>query len=73
MQLRFLDLLQNHIAKYGAIEVGRLYEQPFTTISAGGLDGVFEDEAQIDELLGIINSFKPATPATGPQKESYQG
>lgn len=31
-QLRFLNLLQNHIAKYGAIEVDRLYEQPFTAI-----------------------------------------
>src|SRR5207302_4481230 len=28
-QIRFLDLLQNHIAKYGSIEVARLYEPPF--------------------------------------------
>lgn len=77
MQLRFLDLLKNHIARYGAIEVGRLYEQPFTTISAEGLDGVFEDEAQVTELLDIINSFKPVAPAFEPQppppKESTQG
>lgn len=80
MQMRFLDLLKNHIAKYGAIEIGRLYEQPFTTISAEGLDGVFEDEAQIDELLGIINSFKPTPPANpgpeprkAPPKESTHG
>jgi len=63
MQIRFLDLLQNYIAKYGAIEIGRLYEQPFTTISAEGLDGVFEDEGQIEDLLGIIDSFKPAPPS----------
>ena len=25
-QIRFLDLLQNHIAKYGSIEIARLYE-----------------------------------------------
>lgn len=62
MQMRFLDLLKNHIARYGAIEIGRLYEQPFTTISAEGLDGVFEDESQVNDLLDIINSFKPAPP-----------
>lgn len=59
MQIRFLDLLQNHIARYGAIEVGRLYEQPFTTLSSEGIDGIFEDESQVDEILGIIESFKP--------------
>jgi type I restriction enzyme R subunit len=58
MQIRFLQLLQNYIAKYGAIEVDRLYEQPFTALNAAGLDGVFADEAQINEILSIINSFK---------------
>lgn len=67
MQIRFLSLLQNHISKYGSIEVARLYEQPFTTLNAEGLDGVFENEAQIDELIGIIESFKQ------PRKESHQG
>jgi type I restriction enzyme R subunit len=68
-QLRFLNLLQNHIAKYGAIEVDRLYEQPFTAISADGLDGVFDDESQIADLLGILESFKrqsPPAPAPDP-------
>jgi type I restriction enzyme R subunit len=72
-QIRFLDLLQNHIAKYGAIEIGKLYEQPFTTINAEGLDGVFTDESQIDELLGIINSFKPTTDGRKPTKERPHG
>lgn len=62
MQLRFLDLLQNHIAKYGAIEIDRLYEQPFTTINAQGLDGVFEEEEEISEILGIIRSFQQPSP-----------
>ena len=33
-QLRFLQVLQNHIAQNGGIEVERLYEPPFTTIHA---------------------------------------
>lgn len=56
-QLRFLSLLQNHIARYGGIELARLYEPPFTTLDSNGIDGVFTDERQIDELLDIIASF----------------
>lgn len=58
-QILFLNLLQNHIATYGAIELDRLYEAPFTTVHSEGLDGVFDDEEQIDELLTIIQTFKP--------------
>jgi type I restriction enzyme R subunit len=57
-QIKFLDLLQNHIAKYGSIEVDRLYEPPFTLLHTDSLDGLF-DEPLADELLNIIGSFKP--------------
>lgn len=57
-QTRFLSLLQNHIARYGSIEIERLYEDPFTVVDADGIDGVFPDE-QADELINIINSFNP--------------
>jgi type I restriction enzyme R subunit len=55
-QIKFLDLLQNHIAKYGSIEVDRLYEPPFTLIHSDSLDGLF-DETTASELLNIINTF----------------
>jgi type I restriction enzyme, R subunit len=58
-QTQFLRLLQNHIAKYGSIELGRLYEPPFTTIDSDGLDGVFTDDAEINALLDILETFKP--------------
>jgi len=58
MQLRFLSLLQNHIAKYGSIEIDRLYEDPFTTLSASGVDGIFQEE-QINDLIEIIGDFQP--------------
>jgi type I restriction enzyme, R subunit len=57
-QLRFLDLLQNHIAKYGSIEVARLYEAPFTTVHTDSLDGLFPDEDEASAILKIIESFK---------------
>jgi type I restriction enzyme R subunit len=60
-QIRFLGLLQNHIARHGTIEIERLYEDPFTLVDADGLDGVFDDERQAMELIGVINTFKPKT------------
>jgi type I restriction enzyme R subunit len=57
-QIKFLDLLQIHIAKYGSIEIQQLYEAPFTTLHAEGPDGMF-DESVADELLDIIGTFRP--------------
>lgn len=57
-QIKFLDLLQNHIAKYGSIEIAQLYEPPFTTLHNDGPDGLFE-EPLVDELLDIIGTFQP--------------
>lgn len=58
-QIRFLDLLQNHIAKYGSIELGRLYEAPFTAIHTDSIDGLFPDEEQASELIDILEHFQP--------------
>ncbi|XZE18636.1 DEAD/DEAH box helicase family protein [Pirellulaceae bacterium SH449] len=55
-QIKFLDLLQNHIAKFGSIKTDDLYEPPFTTLHSDSLDGLF-DESLADELFEIINSF----------------
>jgi len=62
-QTHFLRLLKNHIHQYGTITLERLYEEPFTTIDSEGLDGVFAEEAQIDELINIIETFQPQTGA----------
>ena len=58
-QTRFLALLQNHIARYGSITVDRLYESPFTVVDADGLDGVFEREDEVNDLLQVIRAFGP--------------
>ena len=56
-QIKFLDLLQNHIARYGSIKTDDLYEPPFTTLHSDSLDGLFE-EPLADELFEIIGSFQ---------------
>lgn len=57
-QTRFLSLLQNHLARYGAIEVARLYDSPFTRVDADSIDGVFNAE-QADELIALLHTFDP--------------
>ncbi len=57
-QLRFLQVLQNYIARNGGIEVERLYEPPFTTIHAESVDGVFTDPGDVDQLLAIVSTFE---------------
>ncbi len=59
-QTRFLSLLENHLAKYGKVEIERLYEDPFTMVDSDGIDGVFPD-AEADELIRIIESFNQPT------------
>jgi type I restriction enzyme R subunit len=66
MQIQFLDMLQNYIAKYGAIELEKLYDQPFTTFSSEGVDGVFSD-SEIDDLISILETFQPPKPQGGVQ------
>lgn len=56
-QLRFLALLKNHLIKHGFIEIGQLFEAPFTTIDSVGIDGVFTESRQVDELLEILATF----------------
>jgi type I restriction enzyme R subunit len=59
-QIRFLELLKSLIATYGAIEIDRLWEAPFTTLHAEGIDGIFPDSAQVDSLLDLLNNLNLA-------------
>lgn len=63
-QLRFLQMLQNHIAQNGGIEIERLYEPPFTNIHAESMDGLFANPGDVEDLLNILSAFEPtrATP-----------
>ncbi len=67
-QIRFLDLLQNHIRLYGAIQAEKLWEDPFTRLHADGVEGVFRDETQLDELLHLIGSFQTVGATGDPAK-----
>lgn len=56
-QMRFLDLLQSHIRKFGTIEMKQLFEQPFTSVNSQGVAGVFPDMTQVIALKAIVDGF----------------
>ena len=62
-QVSFLNLLKNHISRYGSIEIEALYEPPFTTLHSDGLDGVFSDDRMVEALIAVIATFQPEAPA----------
>ena len=57
-QMRFLELLKKHIAQYGSVTLEKLYETPFTNIHSEGLDGVFPEPDQADDLVQLIQRFE---------------
>ncbi len=59
-QIRFLDLLKSYLSRYGIIELGKLWEAPFTSIDSAGIDGVFTDDQQVNDLLELLGEINPA-------------
>ncbi len=58
LQVKFLDLLANHIGRSGSVTLDDLYKAPFTMLDAAGLDGVFP--APLDkELFTVIAPYTP--------------
>ncbi|MGL6162427.1 type I restriction endonuclease subunit R [Microbulbifer sp.] len=55
-QVRFMNLLKNHIAQYGTITVEKLYDAPFTSVSHEGVDGVFQP-GDVDDLVAVLKPF----------------
>jgi len=56
IQVRFLNLLKSYIANNGFITVEKLYAAPFSTLHAGGIDGIFKVD-QADELFALLKPF----------------
>ncbi|WP_053619216.1 DEAD/DEAH box helicase family protein [Nocardiopsis sp. NRRL B-16309] len=56
-ELHFLKLIIDYVAKNGFLDVGDLYEPPFTSVSPSGPEGVFGD-AKVDAIQEILNRIK---------------
>jgi type I restriction enzyme R subunit len=55
-QMQFLQLLKSHVVTHGGLTLAKLYEAPFTTLHAEGIDGVFAANER-DEILAIVRPF----------------
>ncbi len=56
-QIKFIQMLQNHIGKYGAIKLETLFEPPFTNIHSEGIYGVFPDTNQFNQIIGLVKEI----------------
>jgi len=52
-QIRFIEMIIDHLTQRGIMDPGLLYEQPFTGIHYEGLDGIFPS-ATADEIVNIL-------------------
>ena len=56
-QIEFIDLIINELTEQGVMEPSRLYEQPFTGLSAEGPEAVLGD-AGTDQVVGILEEIE---------------
>ena len=55
-QLRFIELIIEHLTANGTMPARRLYEAPFTDFAYGGPDVIFVD-ADVDRLIRVLQSI----------------
>jgi len=53
-QIRFIEMIIDHLTQTDIMDAGLLYEQPFTGLHYEGLDGLFPS-AIADEIVSIID------------------
>ncbi|MEP0820784.1 MULTISPECIES: type I restriction-modification enzyme R subunit C-terminal domain-containing protein [Trichocoleus] len=61
-QIEFINLIIDHLTHHGVMELGLLYESPFTDISSQGPEGVFGLN-QVDALILVLENIYPAAAA----------
>ena len=55
-QIRFIETIIDHLTQNGVMDVGLLYETPFTDLHYESLDGVFGD-TDASEIVELVQSF----------------
>ena len=56
-QIRFVEMIIDHLTQKGVMDAGLLYEQPFTGIHYEGLDGLFPS-ATADEIVNVLERIR---------------
>ena len=56
-QIKFVNLIVNHLTDHGVMPAALLYESPFTDITPRGPDGIFTS-AQVNELVAVLDRVR---------------
>ena len=56
-QLRFINLIVEHLTANGNMEVARLYESPFTDNAPQGPESIFTED-QVDDIVTILGDVR---------------
>jgi type I restriction enzyme R subunit len=56
-QIRFIQMIVEHLTANGVMEVARLYESPLTDIAPQGPDMIFTEE-QVGEIVAILDDVR---------------
>jgi type I restriction enzyme R subunit len=63
-QIRFVNLIIEHLTSNGVMDPARLYESPYTDANPIGLDGLFDD-ACAGRIVTIIHRINDAAMVAG--------
>ncbi len=61
-QIRFIEMIIDHLTVRGTLEAAQLYEPPFNQIHFEGIDGVFAD-ADADNIFEVVEAFNESAVA----------
>lgn len=61
-QIRFIEMVIDHLTIRGTLEASQLYEPPFNQIHYEGIDGVFGD-GDADNIFGVVEAFNESAVA----------
>jgi len=56
-QIEFINLIINQLVDHGIVDIGLLYESPFTDISPTGPDALFTSE-QVNRIMKLLEEIK---------------
>jgi type I restriction enzyme, R subunit len=56
-QIEFMQMVIENLTQSGVVDPGRLYEAPYTRLSARGIDGLFR-EAEIVQLFQLLEDVR---------------
>jgi type I restriction enzyme, R subunit len=65
-QIKFVELVIDHLCRSGWLEKRSLYESPFVDLHPSGADGLFA-QIEVRQMLGILTSVRQNAQGTTAQ------